>query len=146
MVGHLRVKRQVGTVLRQIDQDGVALLHFATQDALAESVLDIVLDGTLQRTRTKLDVVALLGHKLLGSVRELERVAQLADPLVQALEFDIDNLLDGVEVQLVEGDDLVQTVEELRRELLAQTLLYDGPSILLVLLVAREALDRKSVV
>ena len=44
---------------------------------------------------------------IFGSIRELERVAQFADPLVQALEFDIDNLLDGVEVQLVEGDDPV---------------------------------------
>ena len=52
--------------------------------------------------------------------------------LEQALEFNVDNLFDSLEVELVEGDNLVQTVEKLWCELLAKTLLNDSTSTLLV--------------
>ena len=100
-----------------VDSDGVALGNGVGKDQFADTVLDIVLDGTLQGTCTKLHVIALGGHKFLSSIAELNVVAHVADALKDTFQFDVDDTLDGVEVELVEGDDLVETVEELGREL-----------------------------
>ena len=62
-------------------------------------------------------------------------IAQRLHSLVESAQFDVDDFLYGVEVELVEGDNLVQTVEELRRELLRETLLDDAACIFLVFLV-----------
>jgi len=83
------------------------------------------LDGALERAGTKLHVIALGGHKLFGLVGELNVVAQVLDALVESAQLDVDDLLDGLQVELVEGDDFVETVEELGRELFAQTILDD---------------------
>ena len=66
-------------------------------------------------------------------------VAYLLDALIESLQFDVDDLLDGVEVELIEGDDLVKTVQELWRELLRQRLLHDGTCVLLILFVEHQS-------
>ena len=55
--------------------------------------------------------------------------------LMSGRQFDVDDALDGVEVELVEGDDFVEAVEELRGELSAEALLDDGAGVFLVFLV-----------
>ena len=93
-------------------------LHVAIDDQFRYAVLDVGLDSSLQRTCTKLHIVALLSHKLLGLVAQLYLISQVADALEHTLQLYVDNLLDSLQIQLVEGDNLVQTVQEFRRELL----------------------------
>ena len=96
------------------------------QQQFTNAIFDVGLDGTLQRTGTKLHVVTLDGHKLLRFVSDADVVPHVLHTLEERLQFNIDDLLDGIEAQLVEGDDLVETIQELRRELLAQALLYNA--------------------
>jgi len=100
-----------------VDSDGGTLSEGVGEDQFADTVLDIVLNGSLQGACTKLHVIALCGHKFLGGIAELYLVAHVADALEDAFQLDVDDALDGVEVELVEGDYLVETVEELGREL-----------------------------
>ena len=44
---------------------------------------------------------------------------------MQTVELKVDDALDGCKVELIEGDDVVETVEELWRKLLAKALLDD---------------------
>ena len=62
-------------------------------------------------------------------------IAHLFNALIETLQLYVDDLLDGLQIELVEGDDLIETVQELRRELLRECLLNDVTSVLLVLLV-----------
>ena len=72
-----------------VDMDDRPLRQVAIDDELSKTVLDMVLDGTLERTGTKLHVVALLGQELLGLVAELYLIAHITDTLEQTFEFDI---------------------------------------------------------
>ena len=74
----------------------------------------------------------------------MDLIADLFNTLIETLQFDIDDLLDGIEVELVEGDDLIQTVQELRRELLRQRLLHDTTCMFLILLVQHQACTASS--
>ena len=94
-----------------VDGEQAALSDIAIKDMFADDVFNVVLDGTLQRAGTELHVVALRGDKLLGGIGELQLVAHAGDALVEAVELDVDDALDGIEVELVEGDDFVETVE-----------------------------------
>ena len=84
--------------------------YFAIDDTLADAILNIGLDGTFQRTGTKLYVVALGGHKFLGFVAEFNGIAHIADTFEESFQFDVDDEFDGLEVELVESDDFVQSV------------------------------------
>ena len=99
------------------DVYGGSRLDVTIDDKLGNTVLYVVLDGSLQGTGTKLYVVAFLGNKLAGFFTEVDRVAECFDTFVKSFQFDIYNLLDGFQIQLVEGDNLVQSVQELGREL-----------------------------
>ena len=79
----------------------------------------MVLYGTFQWSSTELNVVTLRCNKLFGSVGDGYFVAKFLDSLEQTAQFDIYNLLDCSEIELVEGDNFVQTVQEFRRKLLA---------------------------
>ena len=59
--------------------------------------------------------------------------------LDQSFQVEVDDALDGIEIQLVEGDDVVETVQKLWSKLLAQTLLDDAAGILLVFLIHRQS-------
>ena len=80
----LGVERQFILVVLFVDADSRACGNVAVDDEFGDAVLDVVLDGTFQRTGTKLDVVALLGYELLGLVAQFDGVAQVADALVEA--------------------------------------------------------------
>ena len=51
--------------------------------------------------------------------------------LDQSFQVEVDDALDGIEIQLVEGDDVVETVQELWSKLLAEALLNDAAGICL---------------
>ena len=59
--------------------------------------------------------------------------------VVQSLQLYIYNALNGIQIKLVEGDNLIQSVQELRRELLRQSLLHNVARVLLVLVVKHQS-------
>ena len=65
--------------------------------------------------------------------------SQVFYSLDQSFQVKVDDALDGIEIQLVEGDDVIETVQELWSKLLAQTLLDDAAGILLVFLIHRQS-------
>jgi ATP-dependent Clp protease ATP-binding subunit ClpC len=65
--------------------------------------------------------------------------SQVFYSLDQSFQVEVDDALDGIEIQLVEGDDVIETVQELWSKLLAQTLLDDAAGILLVFLIHRQS-------
>ena len=121
------------------DMERGSWLQVAIHYKVTDTILDIILYGTLQRTGTKLNVVALRGNKLLCLLREVDAIAYLPDALIEASELDVDNLFDGLKVELVEGDDLIETVKELWRELFRQRFLHDAACMLLILFVECKA-------
>ena len=62
-------------------------------------------------------------------------IAQRLHTLVETAQFYVDNLLYGVEVELIEGYYLVKSVKELWRELLGEAFLDNAAGIFLVFLV-----------
>ena len=115
--------------------DGGSWFQVAIHDHVADTVLDIVLDSSFQRTSAKLHIVALRRHKLLRLVTQVYVIANLFDAIVESLQFHVDDPLDSLQIELVEGDDFVETVQELRRELLRERFLHDVARMLLVFLV-----------
>ena len=59
----------------------------------------------------------------------------------QAFQLDVDNFLYRVEIQLIESDDFVQTIQKLGSKLFAQALLDDGTSTLLVAFTLRKTVQ-----
>ena len=88
---------------------------------------------------TKLHIVSLLGYHLLCLFGNLEMESQVFYSLDQSFQVEVDDALDGIEIQLVEGDDVIETVQKLWSKLLAQTLLDDAAGILLVFLIHRQS-------
>ena len=123
------------------DSDGVALVDFSCKYSFANAVFNIVLYGTFQWACAELDVVSLRSNKFFCLVGDGDVVPEFLYTLEQTAQFDVDNQLDGSEVELVEGDDFVQTVQKFGCKLLAQAFLYDGTSTLLVLFVVRKSVD-----
>ena len=90
------------------------------------------MDGTLQWTSTKLHVISLLGNQLLCLFCYLEAITHIVDALDERTEFQVNDSLDGIDVELVEGDNLVKAIQKFRCKLLAQTLLYHIAGVFLI--------------
>src|SRR5688500_9030685 len=113
-------ERQPLAVGRDIDLDLVAAAEVAHENPLAERILDVALDGPLQRAGPIVLVIAVLDQELYRRRGELDLVAQ--PPLYLAQE-DGDDLRDVVLGERVEHDDIVEPVQELRIEDLVHLLL-----------------------
>ena len=85
-----------------------------------ERVLDEPLDRALQRPRPERGIPALLGEELLRLVGDLELDAPLGKPLAQARELQLDDVRELLLRQRLERHDLVDAVQELRPEPVAQ--------------------------
>ena len=79
----------------QCDVDRGTWLQTAIHDQVTHPVFDIVLYGTFQRTGTKLHVIALGCHKLLGIIAQLNGKADVADALEKSLQLNVEDALDG---------------------------------------------------
>ena len=79
----------------------------------------MVLQGTFQRSGTKLYVVSFSCHEILCFGGYLDVVSEFFYSVQQRLYLYVDNASDGIDVKLVEGDDFIESVEEFRRELFA---------------------------
>ena len=83
-------------------------------------ILDLALDGATQRTGTENRVEAAVGEQVARLVGQLDVHVALGQRLADAADQQVDHLDDFVLGQLVEDDDVVDTVEELRAEVLLQ--------------------------
>ncbi len=102
------------------------------------------LNRPAKRSRSERGVVALVRQPLLGGGSKLQRKLPLPQPPVQLGEHQVHYLEDLLPCELMEDDDLIYTVEELRSEGLAQRplhcLLY--LALLITLLLVRDEPER----
>ena len=105
----------------------VALAELALQHAHRQRVEHPALDGPLQRPRAIRRVVALCDQHVLRPVGQLDVDLAILEPLHEAAQLDVDDLPHLLARQRVEEDDLVDAVEELRPEVLAQRVHHLAP-------------------
>src|SRR5215218_9313816 len=103
-----------------LDYDLGAVGNLAAQDHLAHGVFDHALQHALQGARAEGWIVAFLGEFVEGFVGELDRYVAFDELLAEALYLDLDDVAHVLTLELVEDDDLVDPVEELGTEDLAQ--------------------------
>src|ERR1700694_1742820 len=103
-----------------IDGDQLAGSNLLEEDLLRERVLDLALDGAPQRTRTQHRVETALVQQGLGLVAQLHGHVLALELLFHPGDHQVDHPDDLVASQLVEDDDVVDAVEELRPEVLLQ--------------------------
>ena len=99
-----------------VDLDRVFALKFTLEQFLADRILDEVFEGPAERTGAEIGIGALLDEELLGFFGEFELETSFAEPLADLFQLDVDHLLEVVDREVVEHDDVVETVEELRSE------------------------------
>ena len=97
-------------------------LKFALQHAHRQRVEHPPLNGPLQRSGPIRWIIPFLHEEFLGPVGELNLDFAIGEPLHQPAQLDVDDLLHVLARQRMEHDDLVDAVEELRPEVLAQGL------------------------
>src|SRR5205807_9605494 len=102
-----------------VHEERVALAEAAFQQRRRERVLDEPLQRPLQRTRPVCRVPARLGQQLLRGRCQLDVDAPLRQPSPQPGELELDDLRELLARELLEHDDLVDPVQELRPEALA---------------------------
>src|SRR5258708_34324917 len=103
-----------------VDDDVVAVDHFAVQNLERQRILNQLLDGALQGTGAKVRVVSLSEEQFFGGIRELERnlaVGQQTADIFQAQLDDLDQLFFS---ERPEDDNVVHAVEELGLEVAMQ--------------------------
>src|SRR5262245_54399206 len=104
------------------DADHVAGTEIAAQDTLCERILQLLLDRALQRPRPVDGIEARLREAVARSGIELEADLALAQASLQVLELDIDDLANVLLLERVKHDDVVDAIDELRAEALADDL------------------------
>src|SRR4051794_35634448 len=123
-LGGLRDLQQhvaVVTLRGALDQHGPALLgERLLEDEVRQRVLDVALDRAAQRPGAHGRVPALLDQEVLRRLLELQLQLALGQRGADAQEQQVDDLLDLDLRELVEDDDLVDPVQELRAEHLAE--------------------------
>src|SRR5215212_4080788 len=103
-----------------VDCDKLTRSDLLEQDLLAQGVLDLPLDRAPQRPRTQHRIEATLGQQGLGLVRQLHGHVLALELLLHPTDHQVDHPDDLVASQLMEDDDVVDAVEELRAEVLLQ--------------------------
>ena len=104
----------------RVRADRVALGELALEQPQRERVLDQALDRALERPGAVGRIPARLGDQLLRRVGQLEREPALGEPRAQPRELELDDLAELLARQRLELDDLVDPVQELGPEELAQ--------------------------
>src|SRR4051794_6870507 len=112
------LRRALGVV--DVDHDDLTSGQLAVEDLLRQRVLDLALDGPAQRPGTQHRVEAAVRQQLLGSRGDLQRHVLVRQLGLHTGGHKVDDLDDLVLGQLVEHDDVVDTVEELRPEVLLE--------------------------
>src|SRR5215469_5245843 len=112
------------TILR-VDLDRIAIANGAFKYVAGYTVLDLSLDDALEGTGPELRVVAHLRQQVPRGVGELQRDVPLGQALAQVFDLDVYNFLHLLSRDLMEDDDLIDAVDELRTEALFPQALPD---------------------
>src|ERR1051326_6640388 len=96
----------------------VAMQYLAFQDLHRQRVLNQPLDRPLQGTRAIRTVVALDEQQLLRLRRELDGDLALSQKLAQIVQPQLDDMRQLLLAQRLEHNDVVNSVQELRTEVL----------------------------
>ena len=120
MAGRVVTRREEAVVRTHVHADRVALGELATDDEVGHRVHHLALDEALERTRAVDGVEPVEGERLLGRGRKPELDAVAAEAVAHVAELDVHDFLDVLETEGVEDRHVVDTVQELRLESLAQ--------------------------
>jgi hypothetical protein len=86
------------------------------QDELGDRVLDLLLDGALERPRAEHRIEAHAGNLRQRGIGDFELHLLLFQAFGQALELDARDGLDMLRVQAMEDHDFIDAVQELRAQ------------------------------
>lgn len=107
--------------------DGAVLRESPLQYGHAERIQQVMLYSALERTRSVDRIVPVSRNQSCGFIGELEFQFAVAQSLTDALELDVDDAFEIILLQPVEDDDFINSVEELRAEVTAESI--ECPSI-----------------
>lgn len=108
----------------EFDYHGAFVVHLACNNLLAQFVENESLQGTLDRTGTKLRVVSLAGY-IIDSIVGYAQVHTVGEQhLVNRGNLQSDNVSNLLLVERLEHDDFIYTVQELGADGLSQHLHY----------------------
>src|SRR4051794_28260086 len=93
-----------------------ARCELGPEDEVRQRILDVALDRPAKRAGAHRRIPALLDQEVLGLLGEIELELALGERLADAAEQQLHDRLDLVLLQLVEDDDVVDSVEELGTE------------------------------
>src|SRR6266550_6739652 len=127
-----------------VDDDVVSLVEPALENGEGEGVLQETLDRALQRSGAERRIVALCRQDFTCRRSELERELPVGEQILEPLQLQVDDVLDLLLAEWSEDDDVVDSVEEFRTEMLTQrtgNLRFDHRSILSSMLEDVSAAD-----
>src|SRR5262245_48566037 len=101
------------------DADHVAGAEIAAQDTLCERILQLLLNRALQRPRPVDRIEARLREAIACGGVEHEADLPLGEPALQILELNVDDLADVLLLERMEHHNVVDAIDELRAEVLA---------------------------
>ena len=105
-----------------IDDDGLVAVDLISQDAARQVVEHQMLDGSLDRACTKFGIVTFASQIVDGSIGNLETDALWLQHIVYLLHLQAYHIGNLLLCELLEGDGLVNTVQELWAHQMAQLL------------------------
>src|SRR5450432_842958 len=114
------LSRGAGLTRAAVDDDRVARRERAREQQARERILDVARDGALERPRAEHRVVALVGQERARRGQKLDLELAVAQQLAQALELQVDDPVELAAQESMKDDDVVDAVQELGPEGLAQ--------------------------
>src|SRR5882724_10861053 len=101
--------------------DAVAVVNLTAGHQVRQWLYEQALDGSLQMPRAIPEIGALLQQKLPGAIGDINQERFVCgsglDTLLHHLQLNINDPAQFLSTERLEDDDVVQTVDELRREL-----------------------------
>src|ERR1051326_3647090 len=94
----------------RVDRDAVALAESAVKDLERQRILNHSLDRALERARAVNRIVAPVCQQRLRRVGHLDRDLAVRQQTLQALQLNLDDMLDLLAPERVEDHDLVDAV------------------------------------
>src|SRR5215475_13594768 len=104
----------------RIDFDTIAFSKISLENFDGQRILDQSLDRSFQRPRAINRVITLVGKQCFGPIGNIKDHFSARQVLTQPPELDLDNRLDFLAAQVVEDNNLIDSIQEFRLEGVAQ--------------------------
>src|SRR5437899_750955 len=102
----------------------ISVQDFTVENLQRQRILNELLDGTFQRTRTKVRIVALRQEQVFRCIGEFERDLAIGQQTANIFQPQLDDPDQLILSERTEDDDVVHAVEELRPEVRVQQVLH----------------------